>query len=331
MPSTTPHKRSHLLPLLALLVPLALVSVACGAPSRDVGDFNLRTDYTLASGEQRSNDQLIMAQNIDLEAGSQIDGDATLIGSDVILDSEVIGDVVVISDTLAVGERALVYGDLVICVEDVSRSSDAQIRGDIKEECSESSRSGLGSIAQSGFDNWRNALLFRVGSTFFSALFFGALAALGAVVIPRPLYLMSNSIRNAPGVTGGVGLLTMIVAVGLSVLYLISLLLILPVVLLPVVLVAWFVIALLTLLGWLALAQLIGEYLFRRLDLGEQPRMISATVGGVVLVFIAHIWGIFWFTAWIGVLATILLAAVGLGAVVLTRAGTQPYPHLQTT
>jgi hypothetical protein len=55
--------------------------------------------------------------------------------------------------------------------------------------------------------------------------------------------------------------------------------------------------------------------------------MVSAAIGGVTLALLLRIWSIFWFTAWMGLLATIILGSIGLGAVLLTHIGTRPYPQ----
>jgi hypothetical protein len=65
----------------------------------------------------------------------------------------------------------------------------------------------------------------------------------------------------------------------------------------------------------------------RRLGMDHQPRMVSAAVGGITLALLIRVWSVFWFTAWIGILATIILGSVGLGAVLLTHVGTRPYPR----
>jgi hypothetical protein len=59
----------------------------------------------------------------------------------------------------------------------------------------------------------------------------------------------------------------------------------------------------------------------------KQPRMVTAAVGGIVLSLLLRLWSVFWFTAWIGVLATAVLGSIGLGTVILTHVGTKPYPH----
>ena len=80
----------------------------------------------------------------------------------------------------------------------------------------------------------------------------------------------------------------------------------------------------LSLLGWMALAAPVGQWVLYRLRRGTQPRMIAAAVGGVVLALGLRVWSVFWFTGWLAGLILLGAGSVGLGAVLLTRAGTRP-------
>jgi len=320
-----PRKRV-LLPLAAMAV-IMLLATACTGDAAEVSGFRVGEVYTLRAGERVSADQVVLASDIFLEPGSLVTGTMTLLGSNVVLDGEVQGDVVVIADRLEVGGNAQVVGDLVICVKDFDRSPLATIEGKILEKCADSGSVSAVNVIESGWDAWRESLWFRVSSAIVGALFFGALAALITVMFPRHLVRMSESVFQTPGTAGGIGFLTLLVAAGLTAVYVVSLLLVLPVVLLPLLIVGWLVIGVSSVLGWVALAGPFGVYLLRVLGLGRQPRMVAAAVGGVALVLLLRMWSVFWFTAWIGILATAVLGSVGLGVVILTRAGTRPFPR----
>jgi hypothetical protein len=328
MPLQLPSARKLALP--ALLVVLALVVTGCQTASDDFDGFQIASSYTLGAGEQRTGDQVILAGTITLEAGSVVEGDLTLLGEKVTLNGEVRGEAVAVADRLTIGEGAHITGDLTVCAESLERSDAARIDGQVREECNQSGRASVSNAINSGWEGWRGSVLFRTGAVLTGSLFFGALSALLTAILPRRLVRMSESVYRAPLVAGGVGLLTMLAAIGLTVVYGVSLLLILPLVLLPVVILAWLVIGALSVLGWVALVGPFGVALLRRAGLEGQPRMVAAAVGGVALSLLLRVWSVFWFTAWIGLLATALLGAVGLGAVLLTRVGTRPYPRRDT-
>jgi hypothetical protein len=311
----------------SVLTLLLMASLACASQSRNVKGFDLQRSYTLKSGERRSGDQVVLAYDIKLSPGSVIDGNATLTGNSVTLGAEVDGDVVVVADNVSVGDTAHVTGDLIVCSKNFEQNPAAQVDGQVKEECTNSGSVSFSNTVESGWDAWRSSILFRLSSSIAGALLFGALAALGTVLVPQPLVRMSESVQQSPWRAGGIGFLTMLVAIGLTIIYSISLLLVLPVILLPFVIVGWMIVALVSLLGWVALAQPFGVFLVRRLGMDRQPRMVSAALGGIALALLLRVWSIFWFTAWIGILATIILGSVGLGAVLLTHVGTRPYPR----
>lgn len=310
---------------LVMLVGVMLALSACQSAAQDLGGFSLRSDFMLPAGETRSGDQVIVAQDIVLAPGSAVDGDITLMGSRVTAGGQVTGDVIVVADRFVLGDEANISGDLVVCAKEFQRGATAQVGGTIKEECARSSRVSVAKAVDSSWTAWRESFWFRLGTAVGGALFFGALAALLTAIFPRPLARMAASVYRAPAVAGGVGCLTILLAVSFSALYGLSLLLVLPVVLLPVVLLGWLVLGVLALLGWVALAQPTGVYVLRRLGVEAQPPMLTAGVGGIVLALLLRVWSIFWFTAWIGLVMGAALGSVGLGAVILTRVGSRPY------
>ncbi len=319
--------KSRWLVPLSVLALLVLASLACASQSDNVKGFDLQRSYTLKNGDQISGDQVILAYDIKLNPGSVIDGNATLTGNSVVLGAEVDGDAVIVADNVSVGDTAHVTGDLIVCSKNFERSPAALVDGQVKEECTNSGSVSFSNTVESGWDTWRGSIFFRVSSSIAGALLFGALAALGTILFPQPLVRMSESVQRSPWRAGGIGFLTMLVAIGLTIIYGISLLLVLPVILLPFVIVGWMIVMFLSLLGWVALAQPFGVFLVRRLGMDHQPRMVSAALGGITLALLLRVWSIFWFTAWIGLFATVILGSVGLGAVLLTHVGTRPYPH----
>jgi hypothetical protein len=323
------HNKRRNLILIGVLTVVALITAGCSSDSGDDEGFSLRRSYKLKSGAQLDGDQVVVAMNIDLGSGSQIDGNVTLTGNDITLAGAINGDVVAVTDKMLVDDTAHVTGDLIVCAKDFQRSPRALIDGEIKEECTDSGTVSAGNVLESAWDSWRGSSFFRVSSVIIGSLLFGALAALSALVFPAPLVRMSESVQRSPVRAGGIGFLTMLVAVGLTVLYGISLLLVLPIVLLPFVMVGWIVVILFSLLGWVALAVPFGVYLTRLVGMDKQPRMVAAAVGGIALALLLRLWSVFWFTAWIGILATVVLGSIGLGAVILTQVGTKPYPRIK--
>lgn len=325
--NSTERRKWVLLVPLAVPIFLGMAILACAAPSGDGDGFGVRNNYYLRHGDNYDGDQVIVANNIHLESGSSVEGDVTLVGRKADVDAAVQGDVVVVANRLDVGENAVISGDLTICVNDFTRNDAAQINGEIKRECSDSRQVSIQNVFRTGVNDWQNNFFLRLSSTFVGALFLGAIAALSSIFFPRPLSRMARAMHESPFTTGGMGCLTVLVAIGLTGAYALSLLLVLPLILLPFVLLGWILIGFASLLGWVALAEPFGRAVLRILRMYNQPPMIAAVVGGIALSLIIRVWSLFWFTGWITVVATILLSAFGIGAAVLTRLGTRPYPH----
>ncbi|HML20855.1 MAG TPA: polymer-forming cytoskeletal protein [Aggregatilinea sp.] len=304
---------------------LLLIAVALGAP--DLSGFSFHGTFTLNSSEQRSGDQVVFANNAYLRPDSVIDGNTTLIANHVEMEGRVDGDLVVIANELILADTAQVTGDLSVCVKTLDQSPDAQIMGTLKHECSEGERVTVSSALDSGRSGWRGTFLFRLGSFFSNTLFLGGLAALASAIFPQRIGRISATARRSPGLMGGVGCLTAVVAIGLTIVYALSLFLILPIILLPFAILGWLTLALLAGLGWFALASVTGEFVLHRLDMNEQPPLVIAAVGGIALGLFVNVWSLFWFTGWIGAIVSAVVGSVGLGAVMLTRIGSQPYPR----
>lgn len=320
------HRRRRWVIPLGILALLVLASAACVGQTGDISGFSLRESYNLKSGEQRDGDQLVIANQINLEPDSVITGDVTLLGNRVELGAQIEGDVVVIADQLRVADTTDIQGNLTLCVNTLKQDEAARITGTVKEECADSGRVSASNVVESGWRGWRQSALIRLGSAIGGALFAGIFAALSMFVLPAPMIRMSRSVRQAPVASGGIGCLTWVVAIGVTVAYAVSLLLVLPLLLLPLVIVGWLLLGLAVLLGWVALAEPFGRTVFRWLGIADQPPVIAAVIGGVLLTLLVRIWGVFWFTEWIGAVLSIVLGSVGLGAVILTRVGMRAYP-----
>lgn len=153
----------------------------------------------------------------------------------------------------------------------------------------------------------------------------GALCALIAVALPRRLRLARNAVTEAPATATVVGFFSLCVALGLTAVYIISLLIVITVVLLPFVALGWLVLAALSVVGWVVIAEPVGQLLLRRRKIYAAP-LAAAAVGGFVLTFGLQIFSWLPSIGWIGPLIGFALGLTGLGALFLTRLGTRSYP-----
>jgi hypothetical protein len=138
------------------------------------------------------------------------------------------------------------------------------------------------------------------------------LTILGLLIIlfwPEPSRQVGSVVVAKPLPSLGIGLLSIVVAFCVGLILLIAACLGLLVWLAAVV--AW-------IFGWTAVGLMVGQRVLAAFDVEPTPPL--ATVVGVA--FISLIWAF----PCLGNLFALIVGAAGLGAVVLTRAGTQPYP-----
>lgn len=285
---------------IGLLTGLSLLLAACG----QVGET-----YTLEDGNTLSGDQHIAAFEVVIEPNSQIDGDLNITASDVVLQGEINGDVTVVASDLVIGEQAQINGNLLYCATrngKFEQSAQAVITGTIENSCE---RNGA-------FTRERriSPLAWLLGLVVLP-LGAGLTGSLSTILLPTQtsrISLIAHEQRFKALALGG---FTLLVAAGLTALYLFSMVLVIPVVLAPLVIIGWLLLGITTLIGAVALARPLGVWLLRLVGMQDAPPMLPAMVGVAVLLFglllLAAITPLGWLL--IGI-----LAAWSLGAVLLT-------------
>ncbi len=182
----------------------------------------------------------------------------------------------------------------------------------------------------------------RMVSAMMFSLMLLVVGAIIAVIWPRPTQRVSKCIATLPMRSLGLGLLTFLIAAALEVLAVVllaviavvSVALMATVILIPVGLVLLLLGTLLLavvpvalaigmLLGWVALAELVGQKILAALKAQKITPLAAVVVGLLATVWLpALLWSIqSCCLAWPVV---ILLTSLGLGAAILTRFGTRP-------
>jgi len=312
----------------AALALLAVLLAGCSFESDKLGGFRFDDEYRLRAGERVEGDRVWVGSRLEFAPGSQVAGSLTLIGDTVIIGGAVDGDVTVIASDFTFDSTAHVTGDLSYCTDNTHFQAGAHVDGARHEECGSDRRVALGTLTGAG--GWKPSFLARLLGTLGRTLFLGGIAALGTVLFPIRLPRMASAVQRSPVASGGIGCLTLAAAVGITGVYGLSLILVVPLLVLPLFLLGWLALGVALLVGWTAFSQAVGAWILRRLGAPAQPPMVRAALGGLSLGLAVLIWDLFWFTGWIGTLAVMLVSAVGLGAVILTRLGARPYPAAPT-
>jgi hypothetical protein len=284
-------------------------------------------DFTLYSEDVLDGDLAIFGGNAHLQKGSKVEGSVAVIGGNLEANGEIDGDLVVVGGNANLGPNAVVRGDVWEIGGNVNRGS-ARIEGDYYEgegldiplniddftfEFSRNIRDFTRSFR--GLPGFWISTQARVIGYLFQSFVLAALAVLVVIFWPKPTSRVASTVIGQPVATGGIGLLTIVVAPILLVLLMITICLI------PVSIIGIIILVVAVVFGWIALGLEVGKRLGIALNQKYQP-VVMAGLGTLVLSLVVN--GIN-FIPCVGWLAPFLVGAVGLGGVVLSRFGTQTY------
>lgn len=300
---------------------------AAGAASELSDEYVFGDNFTLESGEVLDEDLFIFGGNVELEEDSIVQGDIWLTGGNLVVEGEVEGNIHAMGGNVELGETAVVEGDIQVIGATLSRHPEATVEGEILRDTPGpfrfSPRSWDIPVIGRAFSPLADFFLNMFGVIFGSAL----LAALAIVVVmfwPQYVNRIGDTVIAQPVISGGLGLLTVIVSIFVLTLLAITIILI------PVSLIGAIVLLVLVAVGWIA----VGYELGKRLEKGfnaEWSVPVTAGLGTLLLTLVANGLSVIPFLNCITWIIPFVIGAVGLGAALLTRIGTQPYPPVTGT
>lgn len=285
-------------------------------------------NFILKSGETLKGNLIVFDGNVVVEEDAVVTGQLVIFGGDVTLSGIVNRDVVVFGGELELTGTAVVKGDLV--------RSGGSVRGEEGYEVQGSEIQGFAApplpslpaparpfVADPVWSPARQLFSFIWNSlmaltTAFAA---GLLALVVVLLLPEQTRRVSAAMITAPVLAGGLGLLTLIAVPFLAlVLALVTLLCFSPFSLL-----ALLVYGIAVLFGWIAVGALLGERLAASARWQNVGPAFTAALGTFLLTLLTGGLGVLPGGEFFSALMSLLVAAVGLGAVTLTRFGAQPY------
>ncbi len=272
--------------------------------------------FTLESGETLDGNLIVFGGNAILEVGSQVDGDVVLMGGNLEADGSIGGSVVAIGGLVSLGETSLVEGDVAAIGAQLDKAEGARIIGEVINNLdtplvfpfTDSVRVPRFEV---NFSPIVNIVMF-----FMKVLLWSALAVLVVLFMPEYTQRVGQAAIAQPPLAGGLGLLT-VVALPVVVIALTITILLIPVSLLVIVLfgLAW-------IFGLIGLGLELGKRL-AELTKQEWAPAVSSGVGTLVLILVLN--GVREVIPCIGWIPSALAGLLGLGAVLLTRFGSQAY------
>jgi len=310
--------------VVAGLLAFPTTALAAGLPD---GKIVIGGSFTLKSDEVLSGDLLIIGGVATLEPRSRVTGTVALVGGILEAAGIIDGDVAAIGGSANLAETAVVYGDVVTLGSAVSRAEGAIVRGKFTAgEVDGPMDLTIPDLVLPGFRGWGGTFSpfswsLKIGWYFLRAFLFAALAAVVVMFWPLRAGRVAQTAVAQPLIAGGLGLITFLVALPVIVL------LVLTICLSPLAILGGIVLVVAYAFGWIGIGMELGQRMaaaFRQ----DWSLAVSAGVGTLVLTLVVYAID---FIPCVGFLAPVVTYCLGLGAVMLTRFGSQDYLGSTTT
>ena len=272
--------------------------------------------YRLESGDKLNGNLAVIGGTATLEEGSTMTGDVILTGGTMTLSGIVNGDFLAIGGAINIEDTAVINGNISLIGATIKKSPLAEINGEITEQAPKffdfdlSNPDGL----NIPFAEQKTALGKMLQASL-QALAMAALAVILGLLFPEQIKRVAAAANKEPLVTGGVGVLTFVIAP------IVLVLLAITVILIPVSVLAALFIGLAVMYGWISIGQEVGQRLAELFKASWHPS-IAAGIGTLLLGLVA---GFATLIPCIGWIFGFLIALFGLGAVVISRFGSSKY------
>jgi hypothetical protein len=270
-----------------ILLVLLLFAATAGASQETASIFKIGSDVTVEAGTKAKR--------------------VITIGGQVTVNGTVEKDVMAVGASVVLGKRAVVDGDVVSLGGTIVKGRGAEIRGSITEINGSNFWAVVSSAIEDEAEGWSWVWAVISLSIFFCLMI---IAMLVTVLIPRPIQVISATIRGEPLRSSLWGLLILVTAVPLALLLTVSLI---GIVLVPLEVVILTVAAL---AGFIAMSQLVGNGAYA-LAKRKNQGVVRETFWGLIIL---------WFAGWIpyvGPTVKVLAVMLGIGGVFFSRFGTR--------
>ena len=249
-------------------------------------------------GSAEARNKVRIGGDVVVEEGTEVK-DAVAVGGSVTVDGKVRDSAVAVGGSVILGPNAVIGKDVVSIGGAVKQAQGAKIHGDLVEL----NIPGVSAIIPFFVEDTPPSWFWTFKITIF--LGFLAIAVLMVVVLPKPFNLISNNVQQ------DLGKVILWAVLGLVVLVPLAFFLVISVIGIPLIALEVFFVGIAFLVGYIAIAQLIGDKiaaLMKRPALG----VIWLTVMGLLAL---------WLIGWVPFLGSFVKAAVivlGFGGVLTT-------------
>lgn len=312
-------KNFSLFLLLMIVISFVLPSSTALAKGLAEGEVVFGGTYRLESGQTLDGDLVMFGAVATLEQDSVVKGSVILFGANLDVSGEVNGDVVGLGGLVSLNETARVDGDVLAFGSHLDKSSGAQVMGevtDITKAPYSFTFPGEVKIPQNNFDfSPQVDFVWYVLRVFLWA----ALAMLVVLFVPQASGRVAQAFIHQPLIAAGLGLLTVVLAIPLALVFIVT------IILSPLGLFTLLLFGLCWAFGLIAIGLEIGKR-FAALINRQWADPILAGLGTFFLMLVIN--GVNEMVPCIGWMVPAAIGVIGLGAVLMTRFGTQIYPVL---
>jgi hypothetical protein len=282
--------------------------------------------FTLQAGEIQDGNLFILGGAVTLEAGSTVNQDVIMVGGNLKADGKVGGDVFILGGLLEMSESTQVQGDVNVLGGSVEGEELATIGGQITTDANTAFPITIPSASvpfvtpggyripnlELGVNPVWSFLWFLLRS-----LMWAVLAIVVVLFFSKPTERVARTVVSQPLISGGLGLLTIVVVPVVLVLIAITICGI------PIALLAALALTVSWAFGMIVIGTEVGNRLAKAFK-ADWAKPVSAGLGTFLLVSVVN--GAGALVPCVGWVFGFLVGIVGLGAVLLTRFGSQPYP-----
>jgi len=303
--------------IFALITIISLVSLWLPKPTQAAIPDRLivGSTFTLEDGEILNEDLVIIGGQVILQEGSTVNGSIILLGGRLEISGKVDGDIIVAGGSLDVTSSAQVTGDITTAGTSLQRDPLADIEGEVTTE-----QEGPFFVTPPGVHIPQVTMAVDPFFTFIGfvlrVFLWALLAMLLALFMPNHLSAVAQTAMTQPIVAGGLGLLTMLI------LPLMLIIIALTILLIPISLIGVLLLVIAWAFGLVAIGTELGQR-FAGIFKTQWHPALAAGLGTFLLMLVIN--GSEALIPCLGLLPKIIVSVLGVGAVTLTRFGTQPY------
>ena len=315
-------------PILALMAAFWLLPTAAWAQGGGGDQTIFGQSFTLPSGHTLDGNLAVFGGSATIEEKATVEGDIVIAGGSLDVAGRVDGDIALVGGSVTLRASAYVDGNVSVLGGTITRAPGAVVTGQVVTGLAVGQGGPLFprppqwtpqtlpelprlTARADGTDLLVRAFLRLLGAFLLAALM-AALAMIVLAFAPNASQRVHDALIVDPAVAFLLGLITLLLG------GLVTALLAITLCLLPVALLLSLALLLALTFGWIIVGWLVGERLLSALNVAPPNPLLAAVIGTALLTLAAR-------TPCLGALVFLVGASFGLGAVVMSRAGTQTY------